>query len=280
MTASPSPAFSMAASTRSGCGLVLCTSPELVQSSAGDSRLSTPHPGSNGTAVDRALAPLPEPRTPPMSTSAATESELLPAPPPARRRGADGCVHLTFDDGPDPRFTPQILDALEAEGARVTFFVIAGRQPDLVRAIAARGHEVGYHCGEHVRHSRRRRSEVGRELRSDLQWLSQCGVAPRAWRTPWGDLAPWTGDLAREAGLQLWGWSDDTEDWAGRTSTQMLEGLEQTVSGGSVVLMHDGLGPGATRAGCEQTAALVAPLCRLARSLGLRIAPLPAGWEA
>ncbi len=216
-----------------------------------------------------------------MSASAVvTAQEPAPAAPMSRQRGLADRVHLTFDDGPDPDWTPAVLDALEAEGAQATFFVIAGREPQLLREIAARGHEIAYHCGTHVRHSRRARDEVRRELLSDLAWLAQAGVSARAWRTPWGDLAPWTADLAREAQLELWHWSDDSQDWAGHSAAQMLDRLEPGLAGGSVVLMHDGLGPGATRAGCDQTVELVRPLCRLTASMGLEATPLTAGGAA
>jgi peptidoglycan-N-acetylglucosamine deacetylase len=65
-------------------------------------------------------------------------------------------VALTFDDGPDPCGTPAVLDALEAIGARATFFVVAPRalrHPALIRRTLAAGHDVQLHCWEHVRRS-------------------------------------------------------------------------------------------------------------------------------
>jgi peptidoglycan/xylan/chitin deacetylase (PgdA/CDA1 family) len=128
---------------------------------------------------------------------------------------------------------------------------------------AARGHAIGYHCGHHVRHPERSRDEVRREARGDLEALRAVGVEPRSWRTPWGDLAPWSAALAAELGLELWRWSDDTEDWGGRSADVMLAGLRETIGPGSVVLMHDGLGPGARRTGCGQTVELLEPLIAL-----------------
>ncbi len=75
--------------------------------------------------------------------------------------------------------------------------------------------------------------------------------------------------IASELGLEIWGWSDDTRDWAGRTAVEMLADLSSTISAGSVVLMHDGIGPGALRTDPRGTIELVAPLVSLCRDLGL-----------
>jgi peptidoglycan/xylan/chitin deacetylase (PgdA/CDA1 family) len=183
-------------------------------------------------------------------------------------------VSLTFDDGPDSRDTPLVLDELERAGARATFFVTPGSEPELIERMAEAGHEVAYHCGRHVRHSERTRREVLGEARSDLGWVGELGIRPRAWRTPWGDLAPWTGELAAGLGMELWGWSDDTEDWSGRPSGEMLADLERSIAPGSVVLMHDGVGPGARRRDCGPTVELVAPLVELCRERDLDLEPI------
>lgn len=71
-------------------------------------------------------------------------------------------VALTFDDGPDPIWTPLVLDALASVGARATFFVVApraARYPSLIFSMRESGHDVAFHCMEHVR---RRHAEEGR----------------------------------------------------------------------------------------------------------------------
>ena len=176
---------------------------------------------------------------------------------------------MTFDDGPHPVWTPRVLAALERCGASATFFVRPGeRSEPIVRALEA-GHEVGYHCGRHVRHSEREHDEVAREAETDLAILRGLGTDPSRWRTPWGDQAPWTADLAADLGLELVGWSDDPEDWAGHSADSMLAGLRGGLEVGSVVLMHDGIGPGARRDGCEETVELIEPLAELAHERGL-----------
>jgi peptidoglycan-N-acetylglucosamine deacetylase len=186
---------------------------------------------------------------------------------------------LTFDDGPDPSWTPWILDALDRVGARATFFVItplALENRQLVSDTLDAGHEVAFHCTEHVRHTRRSRHQVEADTREGLQTLRRLGIEPRLWRPPWGVQAPWTEEVAEEFGLRLASWSADTKDWRGDTVPEMLGRIEPLLGQGSVVLMHDGLGPGARRTGCGETVALVEPLVARLRELGCEPTPLGA----
>ncbi|ABG04310.1 polysaccharide deacetylase [Rubrobacter xylanophilus DSM 9941] len=185
---------------------------------------------------------------------------------------------LTFDDGPDPLWTPRVLEALDAAGARATFFVIvprARRAAGLLREMLARGHEVALHCTEHVRHTETSRERVVRDTAEGLAGLRDLGVEPALWRPPWGALAPWTREVAEGFGLALCLWSADTHDWRGDPARRMLLEVAPALRPGAVVLMHDGLGPGARRSGCRQTVELVAPLVARIRAAGCE--PAPAG---
>jgi peptidoglycan/xylan/chitin deacetylase (PgdA/CDA1 family) len=165
-------------------------------------------------------------------------------------------LQLTFDDGPDPVWTPRILDALRALGRRATFFVIATRaaaQPALVRRARAEGHAVQLHCDEHVRHTELSAAAGRADTIRALDRLEALDVVPDRWRTPWGVHAPWTETVAREHGLALCGWDVDTHDWRGDSAETMLAATGPELRGEAVVLLHDGLGPGARRSGCEET---------------------------
>jgi peptidoglycan/xylan/chitin deacetylase (PgdA/CDA1 family) len=197
----------------------------------------------------------------------------------ARACASPGTVALTFDDGPDRVWTARILAALEHRAATATFFVDARRAlawPRLIRTMVAAGHEVGFHCVQHVRHSELSAEEVAAEAVEGLMILDSLGVRPTAWRTPWGVVTDATRRVAAEQGLELWDWSFDSHDWRGDSCDEMLSalGVQGGLVDGSVVLMHDALGPGARRDDCEETVWLTVSLLDSAASAGLRPARL------
>lgn len=184
---------------------------------------------------------------------------------------------LTFDDGPDQRFTPALLDLLVQAGVRATFFPIASqaqRHPELIGRMLAEGHSVGVHCEEHVRHSSRDLAWGRRDVDQALHRLRGLGAEPRLWRTPWGDLAPWSRRVAAERNLRLVGWHVDTHDWRGDNAPDMFAATRAHLLPGAIVLAHDGLGPGARRAGCEQTVAYAGLVIEHARAAGLSLEAL------
>jgi peptidoglycan/xylan/chitin deacetylase (PgdA/CDA1 family) len=184
---------------------------------------------------------------------------------------------LTYDDGPDPEWTPRLLDALDRAGAKATFFPIAPRaaaQPELVARILAAGHAVGLHCDEHVRHSERDAEWCAADTARALQHMHGLGVVPALWRTPWGDSAPWTARIAAEHGLRLVGWSVDTHDWRGDRADRMYADTRAELRDGAIVLAHDGLGPGARREDVRETVAYVERVAEHSRREGLGLEAL------
>jgi polysaccharide deacetylase len=189
-------------------------------------------------------------------------------------------VELSFDDGPDPVWTPAVLDVLAAEGAQATFFVLGPRaleHREVVARIAADGHEIGLHAWDHVRHGERTRADLERDTDRALAALGELGVRPRRWRTPWGDVAAWTDAVAAARGLDVTGWTADSHDWRGDPAEAMLAALVPELGPGGMVLMHDGLGPGALRADCRETVRLVGPLCDAIRARGWDTGAAPIG---
>lgn len=202
---------------------------------------------------------------------------MEPGDDTADTRG-DRAVFLTFDDGPDPVWTPRVIAALAAACARATFFVEtprACRYPSLIARMLREGHAVEFHCTHHLRHTGLSLGAIREDTRTGLRGLRALGVSPRLWRPPWGVATPRTRKVAREHGLSLVGWSADTHDWRGDRARRMLDAVTQEMRPGAIVLMHDGIGPGARRTGCEETVALIPMLAQRARSLGCE--PLPLG---
>ena len=183
---------------------------------------------------------------------------------------------LTFDDGPDPDWTRRLLDVLADAGACATFFPIASRaaaHPELIERIVGGGHQIGLHCDEHVRHSDRSIEWCRRDTLRALELLRTVGVRPRLWRTPWGDTAPWSAQVAHERQLRIIGWTVDTHDWRGDTAAQMFRATENRLRDGAIVLAHDGIGPGARRADARETIEYVALVAEHAAATGLALGP-------
>jgi peptidoglycan-N-acetylglucosamine deacetylase len=184
---------------------------------------------------------------------------------------------MTFDDGPDPVWSPRLLDQLRRLDARATFFPIAARAaapPGLIARMIDEGHAVGLHCHEHVRHTARDLAWLREDTRAALASLAAVGVTPIFWRTPWGDTATWSPRVAHENGLRLVGWTADTHDWRGDAAAEMFQATDGLLEDGAIVLAHDGLGPGATREGAAETLAYVELVAAHARRRGLALETL------
>ncbi|MHB1468050.1 MAG: polysaccharide deacetylase family protein [Solirubrobacteraceae bacterium] len=189
-------------------------------------------------------------------------------------------LSLTFDDGPDARWTRAVQRALARCDAQATFFVIGERvraNRGLMDELLTAGHDVQLHCDRHIRHSELSEPEIELDVRAALASLAQHGVHPGWWRTPWGVRTPATRAVAQRHGLKLVNWSLDTEDWRGEPASAMLARIEP-LADGDVVLMHDGIGPGALRDGCAGTVELIGKIVAAARAASLEVGPLGGPW--
>jgi peptidoglycan/xylan/chitin deacetylase (PgdA/CDA1 family) len=161
-----------------------------------------------------------------------------------------GELALTFDDGPNPAWTPALLDLLAEHQVRATFFMLGGHakaEPELVRRIAAAGHSVGNHSWSHPNLARTAAARVREELHRTQETLAEILGAPvRYFRPPFGARRPAVFRIARELGLEPVLWNAMTSDWrepsAERIATQLMvkiDGLERRGFAANVVL-HDG----------------------------------------
>ena len=153
-------------------------------------------------------------------------------------------VALTFDDGPDPKYTPAVLAFARTQGVKVTFFLV-GRQvqqyPDLVRAEAADGHALGNHTWDHHTmtqlSARQSRSEIGR---CDDAITRLVGKQPHLLRPPKGLWDQDTYRAARALGYPIVLWSIELEHHPGRTPQQLAQRALNLVRPGAIILAHDG----------------------------------------
>jgi peptidoglycan/xylan/chitin deacetylase (PgdA/CDA1 family) len=185
-----------------------------------------------------------------------------------------GSLSLTFDDGPDEHWTRAVLHALARCRVRATFFMLGERvqaAPMVARAVVRAGHDVQLHAHRHVRHSELGAADIEFDTQRAIDALATLGVRPTHWRTPWGVRTGATETVAARRCLTLVDWTIDTHDWRGDRASAMLAAARPKLTGAAVVLMHDALGPGALRAGCENTVELIEPLVDAARSRGMRV---------
>ncbi len=160
-----------------------------------------------------------------------------------RRTCSADAIALTFDDGPDPRWTPRVCDRLEAAGSRGTFFLLAEKaaaQPDLVRELLERGHEVALHGQSHRPLWLRWPWSVRRDMERGLACLEDLVEGPVEWcRPPWGHCtldSLWT---ARRLGLRTALWSVCPEGFVGRHDAEALAAATASARAGDIVCLHD-----------------------------------------
>jgi len=201
-----------------------------------------------------------------------------------RAAARTGCVALTFDDGPDPRVTPQVLDLLEGRGARATFFCVARRaeaHPGLVAEIARRGHRVENHS---YRHSNGfcffGPRAAGRDIdRAQFVLTEQAGAVPRWFRAPAGLRNPWLDGVLQARGLTLVSWTRRGFDTVSRDPTTVLRRLTRRLAAGDILVLHDG-GPWRVRGGRHVALDTLPRLLDAIDRAGLRAVALPVPEEA
>ena len=156
---------------------------------------------------------------------------------------AEGQIALTFDDGPDPRFTPGILDALKAHDARATFFVVgdqAAKHPELIARIVAEGHEVANHTQTHPHVDKLDKQQLAQEIDGCLEVLGAQGVSPQWYRPPRGKTPEHQAGLVSARGMKVAMWARGFERARFNNAEELAETLVAETQEGDVVLAHDG----------------------------------------
>ncbi|MFI7303204.1 polysaccharide deacetylase family protein [Micromonospora aurantiaca] len=282
----------MRASTLRAAGLVTVVLAGLLGSAfvLGRSLVPDPHPSAAGVATtltgprygeqppstdfpSGTTSPRPSPDTAP---------DAAPVPPdgdgPYGAQVATGSsrVALTFDDGPDPRWTPQVLALLAQYGVRATFCVVGENveaHPDLVRSIVAEGHTLCNHSWNHDVNLGKRSPAT---IRADLLRTNDAilAAAPDArityYRQPGGAWTPSVMSACADLNLTPLHWSVDPSDWKAPGATTIEAMVRSQMGPGAIVLMHDA---GGDRSGTVSALQQLLPEL-LAR---FELEPLPVG---
>jgi peptidoglycan/xylan/chitin deacetylase (PgdA/CDA1 family) len=205
---------------------------------------------------------------------------------PLRRRllpalsgvGKPGHIALTFDDGPHPDATPQLLRLLDGGGVRATFFLLgrmAEEHPAVARAVADAGHEVAVHGYDHRLLLKRRPAETFADLaRACAAITAVTGQAPRWWRPPYGVASTAALVGARRLGLTPVLWTCWGRDWTrSATPDSVFRAVRRGLAGGGTILLHDSDHAAAPRSWESAIGALPAILTHC-RARGFDVGPL------
>lgn len=186
-------------------------------------------------------------------------------------------VALTFDDAPDPRFTPAILDVLAKYDVCATFFVVgarAAKHPALVKRIHNEGHIIGNHSYDHAVFSTLSLTNYGKQIwRTDYIIKNIIGYSPLFVRPPYGELLPQQVKWSKQAGFTIVNWDVDSIDWKNNPSSiSIINNIKKTLQPGSIVLQHAGGGVGQDLSG---TIKALPAIIKLLRSKGYELVTLP-----
>ena len=152
-------------------------------------------------------------------------------------------IALTFDDGPHPRYTDEILDILSKYNVKATFFVI-GKNAEIykeqLKRIAEGGHEIGNHTYSHVTSGKVSEGEFQRELEKTHKIIKDVtGIDTTLFRPPTGYCDQTTVKSAARLSYKIIVWTVDTKDWTHVSSENIVNNVKNYVVGGCIVLMHD-----------------------------------------
>lgn len=166
---------------------------------------------------------------------------------------------LTFDDGPNPSITPQLLDLLAKHNAKATFFLVGKfvrECPELTKEIAARGHVIGNHTDTHPNLFFCGPQETKDQLVRCQEAIHHATwAAPRWFRPPFGFRSPWLIEIAQRHGMRTAMWTRIPGDWRTKPSAWLIERLQPVATAakenlakaekgetttGEVICLHDG----------------------------------------
>ncbi len=190
--------------------------------------------------------PAPSPTPTPEPTATPTE-EPTPTPEPTLDPNRP-MVALTFDDGPNLSYTPQVLDLLEEYGVKGTFFVVGSNLSDKTKPLLQRmvdlGCEIGMHGTKHenmTKVSYATNVKRFKEMREKISGQIEGGYETHLLRPPYGSVNKSVKKACKEAEVACIRWSVDTRDWSNKNAKTIFKIVKNDTKNGSIILFHDRL---------------------------------------
>ncbi|MEH7492290.1 polysaccharide deacetylase family protein [Neobacillus niacini] len=156
-------------------------------------------------------------------------------------------VAITFDDGPNPVYTPQVLDIFSEAKGKATFFMIGEQMrnhPEVVEQVANQGHEIGNHTFTHPKLSQLSIQDCLKEIEETEKLIEKlAGRKPVVFRPPYLDYNQETVSLLQRKRYPMIGAVNlDAQDWEQPGALHILEKSREAVKNGSILIFHDGYG--------------------------------------
>ena len=153
-------------------------------------------------------------------------------------------IALTFDDGPDEVFTPQILNILKKYDIKATFFVIGekvSRNEDIIKRQIEEGHEIGNHTFTHINALKKNYFEIKEEIEKTQEAIkSVTGEEPTIFRPPYRGLSRDLCRIIKEKNMNIVLWSNiDVRDWSNPGVDTMVNTIENEIENGNILILHD-----------------------------------------
>lgn len=185
-------------------------------------------------------------------------------------------IAITFDDGPHPKYTPQILSILKANNVRATFFLVgemAVKYPWLVNQELGSGMAIGNHTYHHVNLTKIPEAQVATEIKAcgDVLYKITHQKDHLIFRPPGGDYNSDVAEAATALGYKMILWTDDPGDYASPGKKVIQTRLLDKVSNGGIILIHDGI---------QQTIDVLPGIIKQLRAKGFELVTIPEMLEA
>ncbi len=251
-----------------GAGLAAWALRALQPKTAGDSMLdASSAPNAERLAVAPVAMPKPTPRPPDQRTIPAWAQGKVILQVPVRAR--DKVFALTFDDGPWPEYTREMLAVLAANKVKATFYMVGqevSRRPEIAREVLAAGHAIGNHSWDHPS---RPRNPIAQIQKTDAEIKKQLGFRPTTFRPPYGLLKNGMAKQAMRENDPVLIWSADSGDWGRPGASRIANRIISQATPGGISLMHDG---GGDR---SQSVAALPRIIQTLRARGYRFVTIP-----
>ena len=152
-------------------------------------------------------------------------------------------IALTFDDGPSPIYTPELLDLLRDQSIQASFFLVAKNaqaHPEIVARMAREGHEIGLHSLSHRGFWLETPRQTKLDFEESIHIFQELKIQPMGFRPPWGTFNVFTCHYAQKAGLPIYLWSRNAQDWKTKTqAADIVSRLSHNLAPGEIIVLHD-----------------------------------------